>query len=565
MKTKMNWILVGLALLSVTQGFSQGTSFKTAPKGWQLMDKDKDGVYGISIDKAYEFVRSKNLKSKAVTVAIIDSGVDTLHEDIRDILWVNPKEIPGNGIDDDKNGYVDDVHGWNFLGGKDGRNVKEDSYEGARVYHKYKKLYTAGPVDTTRMNPDEKEQYKMWLKAKQNIEGAPEDGDEVDIVFLKRALEVTLKSDTLLQGLLGKKEYKGSELQQFIPRNAEESKAKSSYLYLYKATKSDMETSNSELSEGFREYVNSQERKKEAASKEPENYRGEIVKDNEDDINDRFYGNNDIMAGTPLHGTHVSGIIAAVRNNEKGIDGIADNVRIMMLRAVPDGDEHDKDIALAIRYAVDNGAKIVNMSFGKSFSPQKKWVDDAVKYAEDKGVLLVEAAGNSAADIDSSDNYPNPQLRSFKSNASNWITVGASSFSKESGLAAVFSNYGKSRVDVFAPGVRIYSTVPGNNYLNEDGTSMASPVVAGTAAFLLSYFPALTAQQLKYCIEKSAKPPGAKVKKPGTDEMVELSDISKTGGFVNAYEAAKLAATLNLPPAELKKLPKSTLKKSKKG
>jgi cell wall-associated protease len=565
MKAKMNLFLVGLTILSVTQSFSQGTSLKTAPRGWQLMDKEKDGVYGISIDKAYEFVRSKNLKSKTVIVAIIDSGVDTLHEDIKDILWVNPKEIPGNGIDDDNNGYVDDVHGWNFLGGKDGRNVKEDSYEGARVYHKYKKLYAGMPVDTASMNNEEKEQYKMWLKAKQNIEGTPEDGEEIDIVFLKRALEVTLKSDTLLQGLLGKKEYKGAELQQFIPRNAEESKAKSSYLYLYKATKSDMETTNKELSEGFREYVTSQERKKDAADKEPENYRAEIVKDNEDDINDRFYGNNDIMAGTPLHGTHVSGIIGAIRNNGKGIDGIADNVKIMMLRAVPDGDEHDKDIALAIRYAADNGAKIVNMSFGKSFSPQKKWVDDAVKYAEDKGVLLVEAAGNSAADIDSSDNYPNPQLRSYKSNATNWITVGASSFSKESGLTAVFSNYGKSRVDVFAPGVRIYSTVPGNNYINEDGTSMASPVVAGTAAFLLSYFPNLTAQQLKYCIEKSAKAPGIKVKKPGTDDMVELSDISKTGGFVNAYEAAKVAATLNAPAAEPKKLPKSTLKKSKKG
>jgi cell wall-associated protease len=565
MKTNMKWLLVGLTVLSFTESFSQGTSIKTAPKGWQLMDKEKDGVYGISIDKAYEFVRSKSLKSNTVIVAIIDSGVDTLHEDLKDILWVNPKEIPGNGIDDDNNGYIDDVHGWNFLGGKDGRNVKEDSYEGARVYHKYKELYSGKSVDTSRMNLEEKEQYQMWLKAKQNIEGGAADGDEVDIVFLKRALDVTLKSDTILQGLLGKKEYKGSELQQFIPRNAEESKAKSSYLYLYKATKSDMETTNKELSEGFREYVTGQERKKDAAEKEPAHYRADIVKDNEDDINDRSYGNNDVMAGTPLHGTHVAGIIGAIRNNGKGIDGIADNVRIMMLRAVPDGDEHDKDIAMAIRYAADNGAKIVNMSFGKSFSPQKKWVDDAVSYAEAKGVLLVEAAGNSSADIDSSDNYPNPQLRYSRSNASNWITVGASSFSKESGLTAVFSNYGKSRVDVFAPGVRIYSTVPGNNYINEDGTSMASPVVAGTAAFLLSYFPNLTAQQLKYCIEKSAKAPGIKVKKPGTDELVELSDISKTGGFVNAYEAAKIAYTLNSPSAEQKKLPKSSLKKLKRG
>jgi subtilisin family serine protease len=568
MKTTTKCLLPVILLLITVPAFTQGTSVKTVPKGWQLLDKQKDGYYGISLDKAYEFVRSKNLKSKTVVVAIIDSGVDTLHEDLKEILWNNPKEIPGNGIDDDHNGYTDDVHGWNFLGGKDGRNVKQDSYEGARVYHKYKSLYSGKQVDTIAMKEEEKLQYKMWLKAKLFVEGGSVEGeDAVDIVFLKRALEATLKSDTLLQSLIGKKVYSGAELQQFIPRNAEQSRAKNVFLYLYKATKSEMETTNKEVAEGFTEFVSSEERKKEAADKAPDNYRGDIVQDNEDDINDRSYGNNDIMAGTPLHGTHVSGIIGAVRNNGKGIDGIADNVKIMMLRAVPDGDEHDKDVALAIRYAADNGAKIINMSFGKSFSPHKDWVDEAAKYAESKGVLLVQAAGNNADDIDTTDNFPNPVLRAYKSKASNWITVGASSYSKESGYTAVFSNYGKTSVDVFAPGVKIYSTVPGNAYINEDGTSMASPVVAGTAAFLLSYFPDLTTQQLKYCIEKSAQSPGPgiKVKKPGTDQSVELSDICRSGGFLNAYEAAKLAATLNPPAKTNQKLPKSTIRKTKKG
>jgi subtilisin family serine protease len=554
---------------SVSVSFAQGTSYKSIPKGWHLMDKEKDGFYGISLDKAYEFVRSKNLKSKTVIVAVIDSGVDTLHEDLKGILWTNPKEIPGNGIDDDNNGYVDDVHGWNFIGGKDGKNVKEDSYEGARVYYKFKKIYAVKNIDTTAFSPEEKEQYKMWLKAKENIEGGPEDGAEVDIVFLKRALENTLKSDSLLQTLLGKKEYTGAELQQYIPKTAEESRAKSSFLYLYKATKSEMETTNKDLADGFTEYVTGIERKKEAADKQPENYRGDIVKDNEDDINDKYYGNNDIMAGTPFHGTFVSGIIGANRTNKIGIDGIADNVRIMMIRAVPDGDEHDKDIALAIRYAADNGASIVNMSFGKSFSPEKKWVDDAVKYAESKGVLLVQAAGNSAANIDSSDNFPNPKLRLYKSTVTNWITVGASgdpANPQEGGLVASFSNYGKANVDVFAPGVKIYSCMPGgNNYGNSQGTSFSSPIVVGTAAFLLSYFPTLTAQQLKYCIEKSAQKPAVKARKPGTGDWVELSDISKTGGLLNAYEAVKLAATLAPPAKNAKKLPKSTLKKGNKG
>jgi cell wall-associated protease len=270
----------------------------------------------------------------------------------------------------------------------------------------------------------------------------------------------------------------------------------------------------------------------------------------------------------PLHGTHVSGIIAAKRNNGKGMDGIADNVRIMMIRAVPDGDEHDKDIANAIRYAVDNGARVINMSFGKDFSPGKKWVDDAVKYAESKNVLLVHAAGNDHKDLDSTDNFPSSFLKESKTKATNWITVGASSDpSAEADFrsyTASFSNYGKKEVDVFAPGTRIYSTVPGgNNYRNLQGTSMASPVVAGLAALVLSYNPQLTAAQLKWVIEKSATPLTQKVKLPGSeDDMVQLSDLSQTGGVVNAYQALKLAATLK--PGEKAKLPKSTIK-TKKG
>ncbi|MEP7280133.1 MAG: S8 family peptidase [Bacteroidota bacterium] len=568
MKAMLKICLAGFLLVATLHSYAQGTSFKSIPKGWHLMDKDKDRYYGISLEKAYEFVHLKKLKSKTVVVAVIDSGVDTLHEDLKGILWINPKEIPGNGIDDDHNGYVDDVYGWNFIGGKDGRNVKEDSYEGTRVYYRFKKLYSGKTVDTTAMSSDEKEQYKMWQKARVTVEGGDE-GEQVDLVFLQRALEATLKSDSILQIVLGKKEYTGTELQQLIPKTTEESKARNGFLALYKATKSELETNSKELTDGFKEYVNNEVRKKEAADKEPENYRAEIVKDNEDDINDRYYGNNDVMAGTPFHGTFVSGIIGANRNNNIGVNGIADNVRIMMIRAVPDGDEHDKDIALAIRYAVDNGASIVNMSFGKGFSPKKKWVDEAVKYAESKGVLLVQAAGNSSADIDTTDNFPNPRLRASNTIASNYITVGASgdpADPQEGGLVASFSNYGKKSVDVFAPGVKIYSTTPGGNtYGNSQGTSFSSPIVVGTAAFLLSYFPALTAQQLKYCIEKSAVVPTEKVKKPGTEESVDLADLCKTGGLLNAYEAAKMAATLEGSVKPGKKLPKSTLKKGRKG
>ena len=237
----------------------------------------------------------------------------------------------------------------------------------------------------------------------------------------------------------------------------------------------------------------------------------------------------------------------------------------MMVRAVPDGDEHDKDIATAIFYAVNNGAQIISMSFGKDFSPEKKWVDSAVRYAESKGVLLVHAAGNDAKNVDSTDNFPSPIYLDNGQKATNWITVGASGDPTNGGLTASFSNYGKQQVDVFAPGVQIYSTVPGgNNYGNASGTSMACPVVAGTAAFLLEYFPKLSAQQLKYIIEKSAVQLNEEVSVPGTKEKTKMSELSVTGGLLNAYEAIKLASTLT-GDRKVEILPKPKLIKNKQG
>ncbi|MFN8251432.1 MAG: S8 family peptidase [Ferruginibacter sp.] len=560
---KFPGILIGTIFLSTVMHAQQK---ETTPNGWHMMDKEKDGYYGVSAQKAYDFLKAKNLKSKTVLVAVIDSGIDTLHEDLKPILWTNPKEIPGNGVDDDKNGYVDDVHGWNFLGGKDGSNVKEDSYEAARVYHALKSKYDGKEINEYELNAADKQEYTMWKKAKAKIMGEEEGGGGGDIVMLRK-LGVNLKqSDSILQKAMGKTVFTGTELEAWMPREVNDRKAKNSLLRLMKLN-NQLEATNKEFLEGFDEYLAGEERKEESKNHAPKTYRADVVKDDESNVNDRKYGNNDIMAATSMHGTHCSGIIGAVRNNGVGMDGIADNVRIMMLRAVPDGDEHDKDIANAIRYAVDNGAQIISMSFGKDFSPQKQWVDDAFRYAESKNVLLVHAAGNDNKNVDVEDNFPSVQYLNGKGRAGNVITVGASGDPKNGGLTASFSNYGKSEVDVFSPGVKIYSTLPGGNtYGNLNGTSMACPLVAGIAALTLEYFPTLSAKQLKYVIEKSAQLPPYKVTKPGTDEMVNLSDISKTGGIVNAYEALKLAATLKgenkiTKPA----LPKPKMVKGKKG
>ena len=546
---------------------AQGTIKKEDPKNWHQLDKEESGYYGISLDKAYSLLKGK--KSKTVIVAVIDSGIDTLHEDLKPILWTNPKEIPGNGIDDDHNGYVDDVHGWNFIGGKDGRNVKEDSYEAARVYHKLKAKYGNLVPDSSSTKAEDRAEVEMYRKAKEKIEGNGEGAGAVDVVFLKRVASSLHKSDSILQIAMGTKIFTGKELESYSPTQPDIIKAKSTLLGIMKGNNS-LDQSNKDFLEGLDQYILGEERKEEAKTKIPEDYRGKIVKDDESNINDRFYGNNDIMAGTPFHGTHCSGIIAALRNNGKGVDGIADNVRIMMVRAVPDGDEHDKDIANAIRYAVDNGAQIISMSFGKEFSPQKSWVDDAVKYAESKNVLLVHAAGNDSKNIDSVDNFPNPVFIRTKQKASNFITVGASGDPGNGGLTANFSNYGKSEVDVFAPGVKIYSSVPGGNtYGTASGTSMACPVVAGIAALILEYYPDLSARQLKYVIEKSSVALTEKVKLPGTEQKVDLADISKSGGLANAFEAVKLAATIkgerNLKNMPVIKVKNKLVKKKKRG
>jgi subtilisin family serine protease len=349
-----------------------------------------------------------------------------------------------------------------------------------------------------------------------------------------------LAGDSVLRKELGKEEYTAVDLQSNNTTNTDAKMAKGLILSISKANNT-TDISNVQLLDE----IGGQMRKAAAAKTPPPTYRKDVVKDDESNLNDRNYGNNDLMASTPFHGTHCSGIIGAARNNGKGIDGIAENVSIMMLRAVPDGDEHDKDIANAIRYAVDNGAKIISMSFGKAFSPEKAWVDDAFKYAEKKGVLLVHAAGNDSKNIDTADNFPTPVFEDGKGRSTNVITVGASGDEKNGGLTASFSNYGKKEVDVFAPGVNIYSTIPGGNtYGNASGTSMACPVVAGIAALLLEHFPTLTPQQLKSVIEKSAVVGTETVKIPGTDDKVMLSEICKTGAFVNAYEAVKMAQTI---------------------
>jgi len=357
-------------------------------KGWHLKDKTDDGMAGISLNKAYQFLQDK--KSTPIIVAVIDSGIDTLHEDLKNVLWTNTKEIPGNGIDDDGNGYVDDVHGWNFLGGKDGTEVEKASAEKPRVYHGFKDKFLNKTIDTHSLSYLELYQYKMWKRAAAEIEPDPEKITEAE--NWKRIIEKLIYWDSLVVKESKVADFSSSQLEKIAVITDEGKRSKMGLLKLMNALPFGSEAKFSVILNDLKDEMNNLNTETQQKETPPEDVHKTIIKDNYTDFNDRYYGNNNIMGKGSLHGTHVSGIIAAERNNNIGIDGIADNVQIMVVRAVPDGDEYDKDIAEAIRYAVDNGAKVINMSFGKSYSPQKQWVDEAIKYAESKDVLLVHAA-----------------------------------------------------------------------------------------------------------------------------------------------------------------------------
>lgn len=525
------------------------------PKDWFLRDPETDHLQGISVEKTYmTLLRGK--PSKTVLVAVIDSGIDIEHEDLKDIIWTNEGEIPGNGIDDDKNGYVDDIHGWNFLGGRDGQNVDEDTYEVTREYARLKPLYEN--VEESKVSKKNKAEFALWQRVKAKYErDFKSNKDQYDqykqqFDLYQNAYTTLDFCDSIISKSMGGRAVMKSTLSEVNSSNDTIRFAKETLTKVLENVDGDIAVSEfldelkqylAQLQEGLDHYGTAVE-----YGYNLEFNSRKIVGDDPNNLYEKGYGNNDVEGPDARHGTHVAGIIGANRNNELGIKGIADNVRIMVLRAVPNGDERDKDVANAIIYAVDNGARVINMSFGKAFSPQKEAVDKAVKYAESKGVLLVHAAGNDGDNIDKEENYPSKVLKNG-TEVKNWLEIGASSYGADEHFVATFSNYGKKSVDLFAPGVEMYSTVPNNKYEDLQGTSFASPATAGVAALLLSYYPDLSAAQVKDILRQSTRKfDGLKVTKPGTADQVPFTTLSSTGGLVNAYEAVKLAESIKSSP-----------------
>ena len=517
-------------------------------KFWSHADLTKDSIAGMSLEKAYQFLEGK--KPTSVIVAIADSGVDIEHEDLKDVLWMNTKEIKGNNIDDDKNGYVDDIYGWNFLGNASGKMINADQLEITRLVKKRREKF--GDKKSEEIAENDTYEFESYQRLNQEYMLTISQ-KEFEIQEMQQTisnLERVKQVFTDVKKLVGKEKLRLSDLDSLKPTSL-------MMISQIEAIKKILENGSNEddLLEYYQQVADyTKELKKAIEGYDLDLNVRETLGDDLYDINDKFYGNNNVIGDKDLekHGTHVAGIVAASRDNNKGAKGVANTVKIMTVRVVPDGDEHDKDVALGIRYAVDNGAKIINTSFGKRFSPNKEWVFDAIEYAAKKDVLIVNAAGNDGKDIDIRETYPNDSKDLKTEFADNVITIGASSLYYNEELVASFSNYGKINVDIFAPGVDIYSTVPKNEYEPLSGTSMAAPSTSGVAALIRAYYPALTAKQVKYILMNSGVKIDFKVIKPGSQtgenpegELVPFANLSVSGRIVNAYNALQLADYLS--------------------
>ncbi len=489
-------------------------------KHWGHLDLQKDTIPGMSVDRAYSELLKKR-KGDQVIVAVIDSGIDLDHEDLKNVLWTNPDEKPGDGIDNDANGYVDDIHGYNFLG-----ESFNEQLEMARI---------------SRLKIGD-EAYQQAAKSKLDKKLNEVKSALLQLNQIEQLISI---ADQNMQKALGKEFYSFADLQRYQPKNTQEERLVG-LLTQVVGMGQEIPDAIKDLQEEIKYYGDQLNYNLNV------DFNGRIsVGDDPYDIADTDYGNGNPAARDPeeSHGSHVAGIIAATRNNKKGVDGVAKNVKIMSIRAVPNGDEYDKDIALAIRYAADNGAKVINASFGKEFSPNSEWVYEALKYAASKDVLFVNAAGNDGIDLDSPENtnFPNDNPTSDSEELSNsYLTVGALTPVYGAEMVAVFSNYGKESVDVFAPGDEIYSTMPQDSYEFQGGTSMAAPAVAGLAAMIRSYFPSLSAAQVKKIIMESGISPSLKVQVGGPEgEVKSFSEISKSGKIANLYNALILASQVS--------------------
>ena len=503
---------------------------------WHWKDLEKDGVHGVSLFKAQQLLTDLKLKPMPIIIAILDGGIDTAHLQIKPLLWNNPKEIPGNALDDDQNGYIDDVHGWNFLGNAAGQNINKASDEKSRIYHRYKNEFKQDKIDSVSWDAKKKQDFYSWQQAAAEIIFSEDDA--ANLSFIKMARNAVVKMGLILIREIVDTNFTTEQLEAYQPIGKLTADTKISYLRTMQALGIDRMSGHHSIVEDLNDYIAGKDQSAVSIDTPPEDLRKKITQDQYENFNDQYYGNNNITGPNAKHGTHVAGLAAGIVDTNFTKSNFSNPIQIMGVRVVPDGDEYDKDVALGIRYAVNNGAKVINMSFGKSFSPEQAWVDSAIRYAASKDVLIIHSAGNESYDLNNKSVYPSPYSNVFKDKASNMITVGASSdpVIAES-ILTDFSNYGNKIVDVLSPGNKIFSSLPNQAFGFLNGTSMSAPILSHIAALVRAYFPKLSATEVKAILLQSNWKPNdsnALFPIPQTDQSIKLTDISAEGGIINA-------------------------------
>ncbi|WP_445455707.1 S8 family peptidase [Flavobacterium sp. HNIBRBA15423] len=542
----MRLIIVLIIVLIGCKPLKKNDLNKTTYKKWHL----NNSLNGISLNKWHK-ENPKKIKEQIV-IAVLDTQIDTNHEDLQDQFWVNIDEIPNNTIDDDNNGYIDDVNGWNFLGTKSGNYIVWANFEYVRFIRDWKEKFEGKKKED--VEDKDLENFKIYsrciavLNYKKKYYENNQKSLDYDIFIYPKA------KDTL-KYYFPNEDYNYEKLANLY--NKVKGDDKRTYSDMLNNKDEDFLALVYNFYSNYASNITSleilQDKKIQTDSILKKNlnidYNERVFIGDNPNILEKGYGNNKINAKIKeirsfnTHSTEVSSIMASIRSNGLGSDGFSNNIKIMPLTISASGDEHDKDIAMAIYYAVDNGAKVINMSFGKDFSLHKEWVFEAMQYAENKNVLLVHCSSNDSRDIDRYHDYPNDiGYNKLPEVVDNFISVGSISKRTDSTMVSSFSNYGKKNVDIFAPGEEIYVAIPDNQYKYDSGTSLAAPMVSGTAALIWLYYPNLTVQEVKNIILESGVTIDKMVIKPGTkDEMVHFSELCKTGKILNTYNAMKMA------------------------
>lgn len=567
---KYQYVLALVFLLCTGQLHAQfiKNSKKETLNNWQNLSPEKDGIYGADVNGAYDFLKGKKSKKK-VTVALIGTGIDVEHEDLQGSLWINPKEKP-NGRDDNKNGKIDDINGWNYLGNAQGEVLEKArtfaDREYLRLKDKYSRIQHYGDKYVV-VSDDEKELLEV---------APPENKPEFDyfnrVVRKESAIGSKYSSIELMKvsriyanGLTDKLKAKFPDKEHFsyqdfgsmIDRNDTDTLRMLGMTMISVAFMIQPQATWDKVLDYLNNFQPPLLLKDYQKIEQMNNFDDRtLIGDDPYKITDTKYGNNILLAENSGEGTSYAGIIGAKRSNDMGLDGIADNVQIMTLRTTPsEGEAYPKDVALAIRYAVDNGADIIQMYASASITPfgeQGDWINDALMYAESKGVLIVQPVASKSIDMDKYPYYPRKEITPAKK-LSNMITVAASD---KKGSPVPDSNFGIKSLDLYAPGKDIYSCYTGNTYREESGSEVAASTVTGVAALIKSYYPDLTAMQIRdIIINNVTDRSGEEVEKQslnmdqGNAKMIKdlflFEDLCASSGILNAAKAVEAASKLS--------------------